>query len=183
VLAEPGHGAGVGTVGDAVVVVQFAAELVDDFLVVGHLLGAPAFRNRLNHLVRQTSGARVRGVHVPLVLLGPAARLQDDRELAERARQCVAEAEISAHLRGVDHQLRAAAERHERTEDLLHALDAKFGGGLLLRLGLSFGRDRGEAVLRVRRGGQRRQQQTRQAARTVGREDIRTPSKVCSSRL
>src|SRR6185503_1367495 len=79
--------------------------------------------------------------------------------------QRVAEAKIRAHLGGVDHQLRAAAERHERPEHLLHALDAKFGGGLLLRLGQSFWRDRGKAILRPRGGGQR-QQQTPQ-----GRED------------
>jgi hypothetical protein len=65
--------------------------------------------------------------------------------------------EIRAHRRGVDHQLRAAAERHERAEDLLHALGAKFGGSLLLRLDLSAGRDRGKAILRPSRSGRRRQ--------------------------
>jgi hypothetical protein len=86
-------------------------------------------------------------VDVPLELLRPSARLQQDRELTDRTRQRVAKPDEVPQALGIQHQLWAAAERHARAEDRLLSIRFEFSGGFLLSVGEFLPRDRRKPIL------------------------------------
>jgi F-type H+-transporting ATPase subunit gamma len=86
-LAVLAHHARVRAVGHAVKVVQLVAEVVDDLHPLAQPLGTAAVGNGLDDGVAEARGPAIGRVHVPFVLLRPPARDEQDRELADVARQ------------------------------------------------------------------------------------------------
>jgi hypothetical protein len=124
-FAKRRDGTRVRVIGHAAVPVQLGAEVVDDLQALGQVVEAPAGSDGVDNGVAQAGALRIRRMDVPFVWLRPATRLEQNRELADVAGQRAAIAKILSHSRGMHHQLRAAAERHERSEDVLIALRQK----------------------------------------------------------
>ncbi len=130
-------------------------------------------------------------VGVPLVLLRPAPRRQQDHELAQPRRQRALEPEIVAHRARAAHHLRAAQQRHERTRDVDRARGLEFLDRLLLRIGQPVRRNRRHPVLRRARRRHRRRSRRRasvhRASPSVSSQRLctvycRTHLAACSSR-
>ena len=123
---------------------QLHAEVVDRGLVAGEIRRPAPVGHRLDDGGVEPFTLRDRRMHVPLVVLRPVARGQQDDELAQARRQGAAEADVVADVAGAVHHLGAAEQHHERPAEAvgvagrLELLD----GGLLLR---------GHLVLRQRR--------------------------------
>ncbi len=97
-LAEAGPGLGESGVAHALRFMQFAAEIVHRGLLARHALGAPPLRDGLGDARIEPRLHRHPVVREPLVLRGPVARGDEDREFVQPRRQRTAEADVLADL-------------------------------------------------------------------------------------
>ena len=104
----------VGGVADGLVLMQLGAEIVEDLLVFGHPLRPAPFGDGAGDVLAQAGLERELIVRVPLVVLRPVARGDQDRELAQARREDALEAQVVAHRARPVHDLGAAEQRHER---------------------------------------------------------------------
>ena len=150
----------VGRVAHRLVVVQLRRERVDQRLLRAHRVRPPALLDRRDDRRVEAGFQSDRRVDVPLQLLRPFPRGDQDDELAQPQGQHAAVAQVQPHVAGVGHQLGTAQERHERSEDRrLSRRQEGLGGRLLLRAEC-VGRKRRQAVLG--QGGQTPEEKDRQ---------------------
>src|SRR5258708_6588386 len=97
-VAELGHHGIEALVADAVVAVQLGAKIVDRGLLGRQAGRALAARDLVGDLGVEAGLERELAVRVPLVLRGPEARRDQDRELVERIRQRALVAQVRAGL-------------------------------------------------------------------------------------
>ena len=127
---------------------QLHAEVVDDLLILAHSHGSTAVADGLEDLRLDPRLQRDWRVHVPLVVLGPLARGDQDDQLGQRVADGRLEAQVIAHRSRRVHQLGAAHQDLERTKDGNLAQRQELGRCLLLGVVVLLRRDRRQSVLR-----------------------------------
>src|SRR5207248_1802977 len=145
-LAEHRDGATIRVVTDAFVAQNLGREIVRRLFVGRHVDGTPSVRDRFANFAPQSGLGREGVVHLPLDLLRPLAAHDEDRKLGDPLREDALEAQRIAHLFGGEHQIRAAEQWNERTEDGPLAVGQELANRSFLRGRVLLERDRRQPV-------------------------------------
>src|SRR5262249_55273151 len=148
-FAECGHCACIGGIADALITMQLITERVEHLFVSRHFLRTSSVSDGLDDVGRESTLQGELIVRVPLVVLGPVARGDENGELAQTRWQHAVESQVVTHRACAIHHLGTAQQRHERTGDAGFSRRGEFRDRLLLRLRLLALGNRRQAILRA----------------------------------